>query len=291
MASVEDLLLSPITSFGSKIMPPSEIGSELMPGPALTQRLGSLVNVENRSSLESINHVNVQSVIDVTANVEGRDLGGVVSDIKKEVSAMGRLPPGMDIKIRGQGEVMSDAFQSLGLGLCLAIFLVFLLMVVLFQSWVDPLLVLTAIPGALVGIVWTLLLTGTTINVVSFMGSIMAVGIAAANAILLVSFANEVRVEKNLTALEAAMEAGKTRLRPVLMTALAMIIGMIPTALGLGDGGEQNAPLGRAVIGGLLAATFVTLFVIPVVYTYLRKTLSSKAAIEARFVAESRATA
>ncbi len=222
------------------------------------------------------------------ANVENRDLGGVIGDIRdKDRSSWENFPKGMAIKIRGQREVMAEAFHSLGLGLCLAIVLVFLLMVILFQSWLDPIIVLTAIPGALAGILWTLLLTHTTINVVSFMGSIMAVGIAAANAILLVSFANEIRLERPLTSLEAALEAGKTRLRPVLMTALAMIIGMVPTALGLGEGGEQNAPLGRAVIGGLLAATFFTLFVIPIVYSYLRVEVPSIGVLEAKFAAES----
>jgi multidrug efflux pump subunit AcrB len=289
LTSVQDLLLTPITADG-KFFPVTEQreqGAERMSGALLTQNLGSLVTPESRSVFESINHVNVQRVIDVTANVEGRDLGGVIGDIGKKIAALGKLPAGMAIKIRGQGEVMAEAFHSLGLGLCLAIVLVFLLMVVLFQSWIDPFIVLMAVPGALIGILWTLLLTGTTINVVSFMGTIMAVGIASANAILLVSFANEVRLERNLTALEAALEAGKTRLRPVLMTALAMIIGMIPTALGLGDGGEQNAPLGRAVIGGLVAATCFTLFVIPIVYSYLRKSPPAKAALEARFAAES----
>jgi len=261
--------------------------ARLMPGNELTQTLGTLASVDNSVTLESISHNNVQRVLDITANVEGRDLGGVIHDIQREIEGLGKLPIGMAVKILGQGEVMNEAFTNLGVGLGLAIILVFLLMVVLFQSWVDPFIILTAIPGALVGILWTLLLTGTTINVVSFMGSIMAVGIAAANAILLVSFANEVRLEKPMSALQAALEAGKTRLRPVLMTALAMIIGMIPTALGLGDGGEQNAPLGRAVIGGLIAATFVTLFVIPVIYSYLRQALPTKEVLEAKFAAES----
>lgn len=289
--TIQELLLTPITTLGGEM--PINLGgtgptADLNPGTPMTQTLGSLASVENRVTLQSISHNSIQRVLDVTANVEGRDLGGVIHDINREVAALGTLPPGMLVKIRGQGEVMHEAFTNLGIGLCLAIVLVFLLMVILFQSWTDPFIVLTAVPGALMGILWTLLLTGTTINVVSFMGTIMAVGIASANAILLVSFANEVRLEKPVSALEAALLAGKTRLRPVLMTALAMIIGMIPTALGFGEGGEQNAPLGRAVIGGLLAATVVTLFVIPVVYSYFRQALPTKDLLEARFKAESK---
>ena len=181
---------------------------------------------------------------------------------------------------------MHESFQKLGLGLILAMVLVYLLMVILFQSWLDPFIVMVAVPGALVGILWMLLLTGTTINVESFMGSIMAVGIAASNSILLVSFANDVRVEKGVDVLEAALLAGKTRLRPVLMTALAMIIGMLPAALALGEGGEQNAPLGRAVIGGLLVATFVTLFFVPLVYSILRTGMPTKHLLDEKLAKE-----
>ena len=162
---------------------------------------------------------------------------------------------------------MHKAFSNLGLGLVVAIFLVYLLMVVMFQSWIDPFIIMVAVPGALVGILWMLALSGTTINVVSLMGTIMAVGIAVSNAILLVSFANDLRVEQALDPETAAVQAGRVRLRPVLMTALAMILGMIPMAIGSGEGGEQNAPLGRAVIGGLLFATVATLFFVPAVFT------------------------
>ncbi len=165
------------------------------------------------------------------------------------------LPATTAITIRGQNEVMNTAFTDLGEGLILAVILVYALLVVLFQSWVDPLIIMMAVPGALMGILWMLALTGTTINVESLMGAIMSVGISVSNSILVVSFANEIRVRQNLPALEAVIEAGRTRLRPILMTAMAMILGMIPMALGLGEAGEQNAPLGRAVIGGLLAAT------------------------------------
>jgi len=181
---------------------------------------------------------------------------------------------------------MTAAFGELGLGLIISIFLVYMLMVILFQSWMDPFIVMVAVPGALMGILWMLLATGTTINVESFLGSIMAVGIASSNSMLLVSFANDVRVEKGLSSIEAALEAGKTRLRPVLMTALAMLLGMLPAALALGEGGEQNAPLGRAVIGGLLVATVVTLFIVPVVYSLLRQELPTLHLMDEQFTAE-----
>jgi multidrug efflux pump subunit AcrB len=163
---------------------------------------------------------------------------------------------------------------------------VYLLIVVLFQSWMDPFIIMIAVPGALVGILWMLAITGSTINVESLMGSIMAVGIATSNSILLVSYANDDRVEHGSSPIEAALEAGKTRLRPVLMTALAMIIGMIPMALAMGEGGEQNAPLGRAVIGGLVVATLVSLFVVPVVYSLLRKDFPTRHLLDAKFIAE-----
>jgi multidrug efflux pump subunit AcrB len=166
---------------------------------------------------------------------------------------------------------MLDAFRDMGGGLVIAIALVYLLMAVLYQSWLDPFIIIFAVPGAMVGILWMLAITGTTLNVESMMGAIMAVGIATSNSILLVSFANDVRVtEPDLTALEAAARAGQVRLRPVIMTALAMILGMVPMALGLGEAGSQNAPLGRAVIGGLLVATVVTLFIVPVIYSLFR---------------------
>ena len=225
--------------------------------------------------------------MDVMANVDGRDLGGVVTAIQGRIRALGALPPNTRIRIRGQNEVMTESFTSLGGGLVIAIALVYLLMVVLFQSWLDPFIIITAVPGALAGILWMLALTGTTFNVESLMGAIMAVGIATSNAILIVSFANEVRVARpELSALEAALEAGKVRLRPVLITALAMMIGMVPMALALGEAGSQNAPLGRAVIGGLLMATFVTLFIVPVFYSLLRKQPPTAHLLESRFQEE-----
>ncbi|HTS70844.1 MAG TPA: efflux RND transporter permease subunit, partial [Terriglobia bacterium] len=221
-------------------------------------------------------------------NVEGRDLGGVIRDIRAKIAGLGNLPASIQILIRGQNQVMEESFRSLLLGLLVAVVLVYFLMVILFQSWVDPFIIMFAVPGALVGILWMLALTGTTINVESLMGSIMAVGIAVSNSILLVSFANDIRVERGISAREAALEAGKTRLRPVLMTALAMIIGMVPMALAMGEAGEQNAPLGRAVIGGLVVATLVTLLVVPVIYSLLRKGAVTKHLLEERFLAEER---
>ena len=222
------------------------------------------------------------------ANVDGRDLGGVAAEIKRVIAEVQKnLPSTVKIFLRGQNEVMETSFRNLGFGLILAIILVYALLVVLFQSWVDPFIIMMAVPGALVGILWTLAMTGTTINVASLMGAIMSVGIAVSNSILVVSFANDLRSRnESLTPFEAVIEAGKTRLRPILMTALAMIIGMIPMALALGEAGEQNAPLGRAVIGGLAFATFATLFLVPIFYTLLRRQLPTLHTLDKRFEAE-----
>ena len=234
------------------------------------QLLSNVAQVQRSVTPEIANHMNVQPVFDVYANVQGRDLGSVAGEINKILDEFrGKLAPGNTITMRGQVESMESAFFRLGLGLVFAAVLVYLLMVVNFQSWLDPFIIITALPGAFVGIVWALLLWQTTFSVPALMGAIMSIGVATANSILLVTFANEQRAEgKN--AFEAALEAGRTRMRPVLMTALAMIIGMLPMSLGLGEGGEQNAPLGRAVIGGLLVATFTTLLFVPVVYSLLR---------------------
>jgi len=244
-------------------------------GPAFqanSQPLANFATLQRTDLPSEINHDTVRRVLDVMAEAEGRDLGGVVADIEKAVKAIGPLPPGVQVRIRGQNAVMVEAFTNMTGGLFIAIALVYLLMAVLYQSWLDPFIILFSVPGALVGILWMLALTGTTINVESMMGAIMAVGIATSNSILLVSFANEVRAANpGMPALEGAFLAGKTRLRPVLMTALAMILGMIPMALAMGEAGSQNAPLGRAVIGGLLMATLVTLFVVPVVYSLFRR--------------------
>jgi len=289
LSRVSDILNTPITRSSNVLV--SSLTSRrgdysLLPG-ASAQRLGNLADISTLNVINSVSHSSVQRVVNVTASAEGRDLGSVTRDIQKAVDSLGKLKPGTKISIRGQGTVMNLAFHQLGLGLLVSILLVYLLMVVLFQSWLDPFIVIVAVPGALCGILWMLLLTGTTINVESFMGAIMAVGIAASNAILLVSFANEVRLTQGLSPLEAALAAGKTRLRPVMMTALAMMIGMMPAALALGEGGEQNAPLGRAVIGGLLVATVTTLLVVPVVYSLIRKELPTKHLLDQKLREES----
>jgi CzcA family heavy metal efflux pump len=241
------------------------------------QLLENVSTIERGVAAEVVSHFNVQPVYDIMANVQGRDLGSVARDIERVLASYrSQLTPGNQIAMRGQVESMQSAFVRLGLGILFAAVLVYLLMVVNFQSWLDPFIIITALPGALVGIIWMLFLWRTTFSVPSLMGAIMAIGVATANSILLVTFANEKRQE-GLDALAAALEAGRTRLRPVLMTALAMIIGMLPMSLGLGEGGEQNAPLGRAVIGGLLLATATTLLFVPVVYSLLRAKTSPKA--------------
>jgi CzcA family heavy metal efflux pump len=270
---------------------PLQVASSPQTLPVPQPQYETLANVSRvvpDSVPAEISHYTVQRVIDINANLQNRDLGSVVAGIQKKIAGIGKLPAGMRITIHGQYEVMNSSFRSLLMGLILAIVLVYLLIVVLFQSWMDPFIIMIAVPGALIGIMWMLAVTGSTINVESLMGSIMAVGIATSNSILMVSYANDARVERNISPLEAAMEAGMTRLRPVLMTALAMIIGMIPMALALGEGGEQNAPLGRAVIGGLLVATVVTLFVVPVVYTLLRKDFPTRQLLDEKFAAEAR---
>ncbi|MCM0083121.1 efflux RND transporter permease subunit [Geomonas sp. Red32] len=284
--SMESLLGMPVTPSQTAVLQPLPTPDLSAPPQAPAQPLGNLAEVTHRVSAENITHYTVQRVLDVEGSVEGRDLGSVAKEIRKAITKLGRLPAGMKITLRGQNEVMTESFKSLALGLMLAILLDYFLMVVLFQSWLDPFIIMMAVPGALLGILWMLALTGTTINVESLMGSIMAVGIATSNSILMVSFANDLRVEKNVSPAEAALEAGKTRLRPVLMTALAMIIGMLPMALALGEAGEQNAPLGRAVIGGLLVATVVTLFVVPVIYSLVRTKLPVKHTLDERLEKE-----
>ncbi len=246
LASVDQVMATPLTR-GRRSTTTARARSPAAVPEAPTQMLSGIAEVHPGGSPEQINHYTVQRVIDVGANVEGRDLGTVAADIQKKIDGLGKLPPGMKITLRGQNQVMNQSFRSLGLGLILAALLVYCLMVVLFQSWLDPFIIMVAVPGALVGILWMLALTHTTINVESLMGAIMAVGIAVSNSILLVSFANDLRVEKEgVTPLEAALEAGRTRLRPVIMTALAMIIGMIPMALGARRRGRaERAPRPR----------------------------------------------
>jgi multidrug efflux pump subunit AcrB len=237
--------------------------------PYQTQLLSNVATLEHSTGPEIANHYNVQPVFDVYANIDRRDLGGVASQVEK-IIANTKIPNTTQIFLRGQAATMQSSFYRLGLGVLAAIVLVYLLMAVNFQSWADPFIILTALPGALAGILWILFVTQTTLNVPSLMGAIMCIGVATANSILMVVFANDERMEGK-GARAAALSAGYTRLRPVLMTAAAMILGMLPMALGIGEGAEQNAPLGRAVIGGLLLATVTTLVIVPIVYTYMRK--------------------
>lgn len=232
------------------------------------QLLSNLAEFDRGVSAGVVSHYNVQPVFDVLINVSGRDLGSVARDVEAVVGEI-EPPRGTTITVRGQVESMRSSFAGLAGGLLFAGLLVYLLLVVNYQSWLDPFLIMMALPGALAGIVWALYGTGTTLSVPALMGTIMSVGVATANSILLVTFANERRRE-GLDPVSAAWEAGRTRLRPVLMTALAMILGMLPLSLGWGEGGEANAPLGRAVIGGLTLATAATLFFVPVVYSLLR---------------------
>jgi multidrug efflux pump subunit AcrB len=240
-----------------------------------TQLLSNLVSVKRGYTPVIVNHYNVAPVFDVYANVARRDLGGVGSEVEKLVrDETPHLPRGTSLELRGQITTMRSSFLRLGLGMIFAVVLVYLLMTVNFQSWVDPFIILTALPGAMAGILWILFVTGTTLSVPSLMGAIMCVGVATANSILMVTFANDQRSTlpgiAGMSAREAMLAAGQARIRPVLMTAAAMMLGMLPMALGLGEGGEQNAPLGRAVIGGLSFATVTTLFVVPIIYSYLR---------------------
>jgi CzcA family heavy metal efflux pump len=233
------------------------------------QIIGNLVNTTSTARQAEISHYNVQPMINVYAAVDGRDLGGVSDEVLKRVAEVkNELPRGSHIEVRGQVQTMRSSFRGLGIGLIGAIILAYLLIVVNFQSWLDPFIIITALPGALAGICWILLLTHTTLSVPSLTGAIMCMGVATANSILMVSFARE-QLSEGKSAREAALQAGFVRIRPVLMTALAMIIGMVPMAIGLGEGGEQNAPLGRAVIGGLIFATFATLFFVPCVFSLI----------------------
>jgi multidrug efflux pump subunit AcrB len=235
------------------------------------QLLSNLATVHRTQSAGVVTHYDIQPTLDVLASVQDRDLAGVGNDVNKILADIKpKLPRGSSITVRGQVDTMQSSFSGLAMGLVFAAILVYLLIVVNFQSWLDPFIITLALPGALSGIIWMLFVTQTTVSVPALMGAIMTVGVATANSILLINFARDERVlGKNAT--EAALEAGYMRLRPVIMTATAMIIGMVPMALGLGDGGEQNAPLGRAVIGGLIVATFCTLFFVPVVYSIFER--------------------
>jgi CzcA family heavy metal efflux pump len=231
------------------------------------QVLANLATATPMTSPAVVSHYNVAPAVDVFASVDGRDLGGIASDMSDFLKTFQQqLPRGTQMHVRGQVETMASSYTGLLIGLVMSIVLVYLLIVVNFQSWLDPFIIITALPGALAGILWILFLTHTTLSVPALTGAVMCMGVATANSILMISFARE-RMEEGSDAVGAAIEAGYTRMRPVIMTALAMIIGMLPMALGFGEGGEQNAPLGRAVIGGLTVATAATLFFVPVVFS------------------------
>jgi multidrug efflux pump subunit AcrB len=260
MASISDLNSMPITG-----------GT---PGVGDEELLANVASFSRTNSQPIYSHYNVVPVIDVFGGVGGRDLGGVLGDIQPILKqAQKMLPRGSTIQLRGQAETMHSSFVGLGVGLIMAVALIYFLLVVNFQSWLDPFIILTGLTGALAGVVWGLYMTATTLSVPAMMGAIMCLGVATANSVLVVTFARA-HLHEGMTPTHAAWEAGVGRLRPVMMTALAMIIGMIPMALGLGEGGEQNAPLGRAVIGGLSFATFATLFFVPVVFSLLQKAIT-----------------
>ncbi|PHP87073.1 RND transporter [Burkholderia sp. AU18528] len=267
LSSVDDLLGTPISASG-------RTGTPL-------QLLGNLVQVRSTANPAVITHYNIRPAIDVYVSVEGRDLGAVAGEIDRIVAdARATLPRGTALAMRGQIETMRTSYLGLGAGVAMAIVLVYLLIVVNFQSWLDPLIIISAMPAALAGIAWMLFVTGTHLSVPALTGAIMTVGVATANSILVVSFARQ-RLAAGAPPLTAALEAGATRIRPVLMTALAMIIGMVPMALGLGEGAEQNAPLGRAVIGGLLFATVSTLLFVPLVFGGVHARLARRRARQA----------
>ncbi|HEX7417562.1 MAG TPA: efflux RND transporter permease subunit, partial [Steroidobacteraceae bacterium] len=248
MTSLQDLQNLPIASAGQ-----GEI-------------LGGLATITRGFGPAIVSHYDAQPVIDIFGAVQGRDLGAIAKEVDARIASWdGKLPRGTHIIVRGQVQTMTASYTGLAIGFIGAILLVYLLIVVNFQSWLDPFIIITALPAAVAGIAWMLLLTGTTLSVPALTGAIMCMGVATANSILVVSFARE-RMNEGATALEAALDAGLTRFRPVLMTALAMIVGMLPMALGMGEGAEQNSPLGRAVIGGLLFATVATLLFVPIVF-------------------------
>ncbi len=279
--SVEAIKRIPIAGSVNSASGATPVSDSISP-PA--QLLGNVATVTHSVNPSIIAHYTVQRVMDVNAGVSGSDLGSVSDAVQREISKLGKLPPGTQITIRGQSQAMRQSFGTLELGIVLAIVLVYLLMAANFQSWLEPLIIMMAVPGALAGVLWFLVLTRTSINVESLMGAIMAIGVAVANGNLLITFANELR-EEGYGPVEAAIEAGRIRLRPILMTALAMILGMLPMALALGQGSELNAPLGRAVIGGLIAATAMTLFVVPAVYSILSRTLKGKKERDAEIAA------
>jgi multidrug efflux pump subunit AcrB len=242
------------------------------------QILGAIADIERSTRNAVVSQYNILPMVQIFATTQGRDLGAVAADVQKVLDEMAKdVPRGSQVYLMGQVGTMNAAFGGLLFGLLGAIVLIYLLIVVNFQSWSDPFVIVTALPAALAGIVWILFATGTTLSVPALTGAIMCMGVATANSVLVISFARE-RYEELGDPVTAALEAGFVRFRPVLMTALAMIIGMAPMALGLGEGGEQNAPLGRAVIGGLIFATVATLMFVPVVFSMVHKKQGAKAA-------------
>jgi multidrug efflux pump subunit AcrB len=263
IGSINDLQNTPVV--------PTMPGAISAAGNSGTQLLGNLAGIGRNSSATNITHYDISPTFDVLIDTQGADLGSVAKHVEDVVAKFEpQLPRGSTITLRGQVDSMKSSFTGLAYGVIFAVVLVYLIMAINFQSWVDPFIILMALPGAAAGILWMLWATHTTISVPALMGTIMSIGVATSNSILMITFANDQR-KAGMNAFDAALSAGLTRLRPVMMTALAMIIGMLPMSLGLGDGGEQNAPLGRAVIGGLLAATVATLFFVPAVYSILRR--------------------
>ena len=247
-------------------------------GNAQSPILGGIANIKRTTSSAVVSQYDIQTIVQIFATPQGRDLGAVADDIRNLVAETAKdVPKGSSVVLLGQVQTMNSAFSGLLFGLLAAAVLIYLLIVVNFQSWSDPFVIITALPAALAGIVWMLFTTQTTLSVPALTGAIMCMGVATANSVLIISFARE-RYEELGDPIQAAVEAGFVRFRPVLMTALAMIIGMTPMALGLGEGGEQNAPLGRAVIGGLIFATTATLMFVPVVFSMVHKKQGAKAA-------------
>jgi multidrug efflux pump subunit AcrB len=262
--SLEDILHLPVNAAGAAGNP--------------IQELGNLVKVAPTREAAIVTRYNIMTSVDIFANVRGRDLGSVAKEIQALIDeAKPNLPKGSRIAMRGQVQTMQSSYIGLGVGILGAIVLVYLLIVVNFQSWLDPLIIISALPAALAGIAWMMILTGTDLSVPALTGAIMTMGVATANSILVIAFARQ-RLDAGLPPLSAALEAGATRLRPVLMTAMAMILGMIPMAIGLGEGAEQNAPLGRAVIGGLVFATVSTLLFVPIVFASFHQRLATRKA-------------
>jgi multidrug efflux pump subunit AcrB len=272
-----------IDSLGAMLSIPVN-GTGTGAGGRAPQLLGNVVQVKSSGQQGNVSHFNIVPVIDLYASVDGRDLAGTYADIERLVDeARAKLPRGSEITVRGQIQTLREAYEALGWGLALAVVLVYLLIVVNFQSWLDALIIVAALPAAMAGIAWMLYLTGTPLSVPALTGAIMTVGVATANSILVVAFARQ-RLQDGVPAITAALEAGSTRLRPVLMTALAMIIGMVPMAIGWGEGGEQNAPLGRAVIGGLMLATLSTLVFVPLVFAALHRHAQARPRLEPEHV-------